>query len=75
MTISRCRIAQEASSNKAKLQVDIKYLNRWLVEMADKVNAATCVAKKEARRATKSSILVSKRLEVLKDLKLHVSEL
>ena len=43
--------------------------------MANKMNDAKHVAKEEARKATKSSALVSKRLEVSKDLKLRVGKL
>ena len=64
--IARRQVVQEAASQKEKLESDIKYLNVWLVEMAEDVKDSKCTAKYAVRKASKSSVIVSNSLQRLK---------
>ena len=66
---------QEAESQKEKLESDIKYLNGWLMEMAEEVKDANRTAKDAVQKASKSSVIMSNSLQRLKDLKLLIGEL
>mgnify|MGYP007086410298 CR=1 FL=1 len=73
--VARRQVAQETASNKAKLQDEIKYLKEWLNDMADELKDTKRTAKDAAKKASNSSLLASKRLGILKDLKHQVIEL
>ena len=73
--IARCQVVQEAASNKEKLESDIKYLNIWLMEMAEKVKDTKRMENDDVWKASKSSVIMSNRLQMLKDLKLIFGEL
>ena len=73
--VARRQVAQETASNKVKLQDEIKYLKEWLNDMADELKDTKRTAKDAAKKASNSSLLASKRLGILKDLKHQVIEL
>ena len=73
--VTHRQVVQEAASLKEKIESDIKYLNEWLMEIAEEVNYAKRAAKGAVRKASKSSAIMSNRLQRLKDLKLLVVEL
>ena len=69
------QVVKEAASQKEKLEIDIKYLNVWIMEMAEEVKDAKRTAKYALRKASKSSFIMSNRLKRLKDLKFLVGDL
>ena len=73
--IARCKVVQQAASKKEKLECDIKYLNGWLMEMAEEVKYAKRTENDDFLKVSKSSLIISNKLQRLKDLKLLVGEL
>ena len=73
--VARSQVVQEAASQQEKLESDIKYLNEWLMEVAEEVKDDKHKAKDAVWEASKSSVIMFNRLQRLKDLKLLVGEL
>ena len=73
--VARLQVVQEAESKKEKIESDIKYLNRRLMEMAEEVKDAKRKEKDAVWKSSKSSVIISNRIKRLKYLKLLVGEL
>ena len=73
--VSLRQVVQEAASQIEKLESDIKYLNGWLTKIDEEVKDAKCTEKDAVQKAGKSSVIISNKLQRLKDLKLLVGEL
>ena len=73
--VARLQVVQEAASKKEKLESDIKYINEWLMEVSQEVKDSKCTENDAVRKASKSSVIMSNRLQRLKDLKLIVGKL
>ena len=73
--VVRRKVVQKAASQKEKIESDIKYLNGWLIEMAEEVKDSKRTAKDAVMKASKSSVILSNMLQRLKDSKLLVGEL
>ena len=66
---------KEASLQKEKLEIEIKYLNGWLMEMDEEAKYAKRTAKDAVWKASKSSVIMSNRLQRSKDFNFLVGKL
>ena len=73
--VARRQGVQGAESQRERLESDIKYLNIWLMEMAEKVKDTKRMENDDVWKASKSSVIMSNRLQRLKDLKFIFGEL